>query len=203
MLVTNISRMYVTTVSPAMTATDANSLSIVFVIISSPNPHDVNDTTAKYIAFKYLIPRSGNVLFLLESTTQFCSLHLKMRLFIVDVNNEWITDLNRRLDRLTKINLIPEGSESSSKLHSRDRYSQSRVNESNSSDILTSGLQLVPVSTITSAVPPLIDTKQFPQLDSHYSGAPPFQDKQADPELLTMVPFWHHESCYFLHQPTS
>ena len=55
MLVTNISRMYVTTVSPAMTATDTNILSIVFVQIESPNPIDVNDTAAKYTAFMYLV----------------------------------------------------------------------------------------------------------------------------------------------------
>ena len=87
--------------------------------------------------------------------------------------------------------------------------SLSRVDETNSSDILTSGVtsdpvQLVPVSTVTSVVPSLIDTMQFPPLDSHCSGAPPFQDKQ--PILNSSQwcpPGTTNQATAFINQPVS
>ena len=90
-------------------------------------------------------------------------------------------------------------SEDSSKSHTR-------MDENNSSDIHTSGLtrepeQLVPVSTVTSVVPSLIDTMQFPPLDSHCSGAPLYQVKQPFLNSSQWCPGTTNQAASFINQP--
>ena len=63
---------------------------------------------------------------------------------------------------------------------------------------------MVPVSTVTSVVPSLIDTMQFPPLDSHCSGAPPYQDKQPISNSSQWCPpGTMNQAAPFINQPVS